>query len=95
MCPRMYINIISNGLANKMVDELGLIFFFPNIITKESIKISMWKLNKFHNMGMKSVGDKENEKVIQNRLKSFIDGNLVHPCTISVIPLYNGAIYFF
>ena len=78
-----------------MVDELGLIFFFPNIITKESIGIFMWKLNKVHDKGMQSVGDKKNEKVIQNRLKSFIDGNLVHPCTISVIPLYNGAIYFF
>ena len=88
MCPRRYINLISNGLANKMVDELGLIFFFPNIITKESIKISMWKLNKFHNMGMKSVGDKENEKVIQNRLNFFIDGSLVHPCTPSTFSLY-------
>ena len=97
MCPRRYINLISNGLANKMVDELGLIFFFPNIITKESIRISMWKLNKLHDTGLQSMGDKENEKVIQNRLKSFIDGSLVHlvyfPCTISVIRLYNGAIY--
>ena len=89
MCPHRDINLISNGLADKMVDELGLIFFFPNIITKESIKISMWKLNKFHNMGMKSVGGKENEKVIQNRLKSFIDGSLVHLCTLNTFPLYN------
>ena len=97
MCPRRYINLISNGLANKTVDELRLNFFSPNIITKKSIEIFMWKLNKLHDMGMQSVGDKENEKVIQNRLKSFIDGSLVHlvyfPCTISVIRLYNGAIY--
>ena len=84
MCPRRYINLISNGLADKMMEELGLNFFPPNIITKESIGISMWKLNKLHDMGMQFVGDKENEKVIQNRLKSFIDGSLVHPCT----PLY-------
>ena len=51
-----------------MVDELGLYFFSSNIITKESIEISMWKLNKLHDMGMQSMGDKENEKVIQNRL---------------------------
>ena len=89
MCPRMYINIISNGLANKMVDELELNFFSPNISTKESIGISMWKLNKLHDMGMQSVGDKENEKVIQNRLKSFIDGSLVHPYTLNTFPLYN------
>ena len=71
MCPRKYINLISNDLANKMVDELGLNFFSPNIITKESIGISMWKLNKLHDMGMQSMGDKENEKVIQNRLNFF------------------------
>ena len=84
-------------MVDKIVDELKLNFFSPNIITKESIRISMWKLNKLHDMGMQSVGDKENEKVIQNWLKSFIDGSLVHlvhfPYTISVIPLYNGAIY--
>ena len=89
MCPCKYINLISNGLANKMVDELGLNFFSPNIITKKSIEISMWKLNKLHDIGMQSMGDKENEKVIQNRLNFFIDGNLVHPCTLSTFPLYN------
>ena len=31
MCPRMYVNHISNGLTEKMVDELGLIFF-PQIL---------------------------------------------------------------
>ena len=89
MCPRRHINFISNGLAEKMVDELELKFFSPNIIARESIGISMWKLNKLHGMGMQSVGDKKNEKVIQNRLKSFIDGSLVHPCTLSTFPLYN------
>ena len=87
MCPRRYINLIYNGLVDKMVDELG--FFSPNIITEESIRISMWKLNKLHDMGMQSVGDKENEKVIQNRLKSFIDGSLIHSCIFSTFPLYN------
>ena len=74
-----------------MVDELGLNFFSPNIITKKSIKIFMWKLNKLHDIGMQSVGDKEKEKVIQNRLKFFIDGSLVHlvhfPCTLSTFLL--------
>ena len=76
-------------MADKMVNELGLNFFSPNIITKESIGIFMWKLNKFHDKGMQSVGDKENEKVIQNQLKSFIDGSLVHPCILSTFLLYN------
>ena len=76
-------------MTNKIVDELRLNFFSPNIITKENIGISMWKLNKLHDMGMQSVGDKENEKVIQNWLKSFIDGSLVHSCTLSTFSLYN------
>ena len=70
-------------MVDKIVDELGLNFFSPNIITKENIGISMWKLNKLYDMGMQFVCDKENEKVIQNRLKYFIDGSLVHPCTFS------------
>ena len=49
----------------------------------------MWKLNKLHDMGMQSMGDKENEKVIQNRLKYFIDGSLVQPCTLNTFSLYN------
>ena len=76
-------------MTDKKVDELGLNFFSPNIITKKSIRISMWKLNKLHDMGMQYVGDKENEKVIQNRLKYFIDGSLIHPCTFSTFLLYN------
>ena len=54
-------------------------FFFPNIITRESIGISMWELNKMYDMGVQSVGDKENKWVVQNQLKSFTNGNLVHP----------------
>ena len=87
MCPRRYINLISNGLVDKIVDELG--FFSPNIITEESIRISMWKLNKLHDMGMQSVGDNENEEAIQNRLKYFTNGSLVHPCTLSKFSLYS------
>ena len=51
-------------------------------------------------MSMQFVGNKENEEVIKNRLKYFTNGSLytlVHvahfPCTVSVIPLYNDAIY--
>ena len=74
-------------MVDKMVDELW--FFPPNIITKKSIEIFMWKLNKLHDVGMQSMGDKENEKVIQNRLNFLIDGSLVHPCTLSTFSLYN------
>ena len=44
-----------------MVDDLGSIFF-PNIIIGENIIISMWELNKMHNIGVQSLGDKENKK---------------------------------
>ena len=60
-----------------MVDELGLIFF-PKHHYWESIEISMWELNKVHDMSMQFVGDKENKWVVQNRLKFFINGNLIH-----------------
>ena len=53
----------------------------------------MWELNKLHDIGMQSMGDKENEEVTQSRLKSFTNGCLVHPCTVNVIPLYNDTIY--
>ena len=61
----------------------------PNIITKENIGISMWELNKVHNMGMQSMGDKENEEVIHNRLKYFTNSNLIHPYILSTFTLYN------
>ena len=49
----------------------------------------MWELNKVHNMGMQSMGDKENEEVIHNRLKYFTNSNLVHPYILSTFTLYN------
>ena len=79
MCPHTCVNHISNGLAKKMVDELGLNFFSPNIIIIESIGISMWELNKVHDIGTQSMGDKENKGVVQNQLKSFTNCNLLHP----------------
>ena len=75
MCPRRCVDHISNGLTEKMMDELGLIFF-PQ--TWESIGISMWELNKVHDMSMQFVGDKENKGVVQNISKYFINGNLIH-----------------
>ena len=61
------------------MDELGIsFFFFPNNIIGENIGISIWELNKVHDMSMQFVGDKESKGVVQNRLKSFINGNLIH-----------------
>ena len=48
------VNNIFNGLVEKMVDDLGSNFFSPNIITVESIEISMWKLNKAYDLGLNS-----------------------------------------
>ena len=39
-------NYISNGLVEKMVDDLGSIFFSPNIITEKSIEISNGLIEK-------------------------------------------------
>ena len=43
------------------------------------------------------MGNKENKEMIQNQLKYFINDSLVHlvhlSCTVSITPLYNGAIY--
>ena len=41
----------------------------------------MWELNKVHNIGVQSLGDKENKKSSLDQLKSFTKGNIV--------PLYN------
>ena len=38
----------------------------------------MWELNKVHDMRMQFVSDKENKGVVQNQLKSFTNGNLLH-----------------
>ena len=35
------------------------------------------KLNKVHDMSMQFVGDKKNKGVVQNRLKYFMNGNLI------------------
>ena len=64
MCPYWYVNHIFNGLAKKKMDELRLNFFSPNIIIGESIEISMWELNKVHDMDMQSMGDKENKGMV-------------------------------
>ena len=47
-----------------MVDDLRSKKISPYIIIKESIEISVWKLNKMHDIGVQSLGDKENKKVI-------------------------------
>ena len=40
-------------------------------------------------MNMQSMGDKGNEEVIQNRLKFFTNGSLIHFYTLSTFSLYN------
>ena len=64
MCLRRCVNHVSNGLVGKMVDDLRSIFFSSNIITKESIEISMWELNKVYEMGVQFMGNKESKEVI-------------------------------
>ena len=78
MCSRMYVKHVSNGLVEKMLDDLGSIFFSSNIITRESIGIFMCELNKVYDMGIQSVSNKGKKKVVYNQLKSFKNGNFVH-----------------
>ena len=40
--------------------------------------ISMWELNKVHDMGIQFMGDKEDKWVVHNQLKYFTNGNLLH-----------------
>ena len=47
-----------------MVDDLGSIFFSPNIIIGKNIGVFMWELNKVHDIGIQSLGDKKNKKVV-------------------------------
>ena len=54
-------NHISNGLVEKMVDDLMSTFFSPNIIIGESIGISMRELNKVHDIYAQFVSDKKNK----------------------------------
>ena len=39
----------------------------------------MWELHKVHDMSVQSLGDKENKGVVQNQLKYFTQGSLIHP----------------
>ena len=66
MCPCRSVNHIFNGLVEKMMDDLGSNFLFPNNIIGESIEIFMWKLNKVYDICIQSLGDKENQGVVQN-----------------------------
>ena len=63
--------------------------FSPNIIIEENIGIFIWELNKVHDIGVQSLGDKENKEVVQ--LKSFINGSFVYPCTLSIMPWYSDT----
>ena len=52
MCPCRCTNHVSNGLVEKILDDLRSIFFSLNIIVGESIGISMWELNKVYDMSV-------------------------------------------
>ena len=71
------------------MDDYGSIFFSSNIIIEESIEIFMWELNKVHDIGAQSLGDKENKEMIQNQLNFFINGSLVHSCALNIFSLYS------
>ena len=58
MCPYRCINHVFNDLVEKMVDDLWS-KKFPQ--TWKIIGISIWELNKRHDMGIQSLGDKENK----------------------------------
>ena len=57
MCPHTCVNHISNGWI--MVK-----FFSSNIIIGESIRISIWELNKVHDMDLQFMGDKKDKWVV-------------------------------
>ena len=61
-------NHISNGLVEKMVDDLMSNFFPSNIIIGESIGIFMWELNKVHDIYTQFVSDKKNKGMTHNLL---------------------------
>ena len=67
MCPCLR-RSISNGLIEKMVDDLMSKKFSPNIIIRESIGISMWELNKMHDIYVQFVSDKKNKGMTYNLL---------------------------
>ena len=61
-------NHISNGLVEKMVDDLRSKKISPYIIIKESIEISMWELNKVHDIYAQFMSDKKNKGMTHNLL---------------------------
>ena len=51
-----------------MVDDLRSKKISPYIIIKESIEISVWKLNKVHDIYVQFVSDKKNKRMTHNQL---------------------------
>ena len=47
------------------MDDLESTFFSPNIIIRENIRIFMWELNKMHDIGIQSLGDKEKKSGLE------------------------------
>ena len=68
MCQCKCVNRVFNGLVEKIVDDLGSIFFSPNIIIGENIGIFMRELNKVHDICVQFVSDKKNKGMTHNRL---------------------------
>ena len=62
------LNYVSNGLVEKMVDDLRSKKISPNIIIGESIGIFMWELNKVHDIYVQFVSDKKNKGMTHNLL---------------------------
>ena len=86
MCSCRCINHVFNGLVEKNGEWLRVKKNSPNIIIKESMRIFMWELNKVHDIGVQSLGDKENKGMVQ--LKSFTNDSFVHLCILSIFPFY-------
>ena len=61
-------NHISNGLVEKMVDDLMSNFFSPNIIIGESIGFSIRELNKVHDIYAQFISDKNKNKGMTHNL---------------------------
>ena len=51
-------------MVKKIIDDLELNFFSLYIIIEENIEIFMWELNKVHDIGVQSLDDNENKKVV-------------------------------
>ena len=89
MCLCKCVNHVFNSLVEKIMDDLGLNFFPQRSLLEKNIEISMWELNKVHNMGVQSLSDKKNKGFVLNQLKSFTMGSLVHPHTLGIFLLYS------